>query len=192
MFRGNGSGCEAGQDQLRLGRSTNTVIMSTVATRLILLTAIVATISCDRITKHVATKALAGAPGLSFVADTIRLEYAENTGAFLSLGAEWPGWMRTSIFGIGNAFLLCGLVATAIRLRWRRPALLGVSLFAAGGASNLLDRIIYGNVIDFMNVGVGSLRTGIFNVADMAIMLGAVIVLWASYRADDDIGRDGS
>jgi len=163
--------------------------MPKLATRLILLTAIVATISCDRFTKHVATRALAGAPGLSFVADTIRLEYAENTGAFLSLGADWPAWMRTSIFGIGNALLLCGLVATAIRLRWRRPALLGVSLFAAGGASNLLDRVIYGNVIDFMNVDIGSVRTGIFNVADMAIMLGAAIVLWASYRADGDIGQ---
>ena len=67
--------------------------------------------------------------------------------------------------------------------------MLGVSLFAAGGASNLLDRVIYGNVIDFMNVGIGSVRTGIFNVADMAIMLGAAIVLWASYRADGDIGQ---
>jgi signal peptidase II len=153
--------------------------------------AIVATISCDRITKHVATNALAGSPGRSFLADTIRFEYAENAGAFLSLGAAWPSWMRTGIFGVGNALLLCGLVATAIRLRWRRPALLGVSLFIAGGTSNLLDRILYGNVIDFMNVGVGPLRTGIFNVADMAIMLGAAIVLWAASRADADFDHAG-
>jgi len=159
--------------------------MTRVATRLILLVAVVATISCDRITKHVATNTLAGTASRSFFADTIRFEYAENTGAFLSLGADWPGWIRTSVFGIGSALLLSALVTTAIRLRWPRMALLGVSLFAAGGASNLLDRILYGNVIDFVNVGVGPLRTGIFNVADMAIMLGAAIVLWVGYRDDE-------
>lgn len=161
----------------------------TLATRVILLIAIVATISCDRITKHVATSALAGARSHSFLADTIRLEYAENTGAFLSLGADWPSWARTTVFGVGNALLLCALVVTAIRLRWRRPALLGVSLFATGGASNLLDRILYGNVIDFMNVGVGPWRTGIFNFADMAIMIGAAIVLAAS-SADGDFDQE--
>lgn len=158
----------------------------TVATRVVLLIAIVATISCDRITKHVATSALAGARSHSFLADTIRFEYAENTGAFLSLGADWPGWVRTTVFGVGNALLLCGLVAAAIRLRWQRPALLGVSLFATGGASNLLDRILYGTVIDFMNVGLGRWRTGIFNVADMAIIIGAAIVVWAASNADGD------
>ena len=164
-----------------------TTAITNLVTRVILLVAIVATISCDRITKHVATSTLAGAPSRSFLADTIRFEYAENTGAFLSLGADWPSWARTTVFGVGNGLLLCGLVVTAIRLRWRRPALLGVSLFATGGASNLLDRMLYGNVIDFMNVGVGAWRTGIFNFADMAIMIGAGIVLWAACNADEDL-----
>ena len=160
------------------------MILTRLATRVVLLIAIVATISCDRITKHVALSTLAGEPRQSFLADTLRLEYAENAGAFLSLGAEWPVRTRIAVFGIGNAVLLCALVAVAIGRRWPRPALLGVAVFTAGGASNLLDRILYGNVIDFMNVGIGPLRTGIFNVADMAVMLGATIVLWASYRFD--------
>jgi signal peptidase II len=166
--------------------NASTSTMPSVVTHVILLIAIVATISCDRITKHVASNTLAGAASRSFLADTVRFEYAENAGAFLSLGADWPSWMRTTVFGVGNALLLCALVVTAIRLRWRRPALLGVSLFATGGASNLLDRILYGNVIDFMNVGVGPWRTGIFNFADMAIMIGAAIVVWACCRNDDD------
>jgi signal peptidase II len=79
-----------------------------------------------------------------------------------------------------------------MRLRWPRPALFGVALFVAGGASNLLDRITYGKVIDFMNVGLGPLRTGIFNVADMAIMLGAAIVVVAGYRSDGRAEIPGS
>jgi signal peptidase II len=163
--------------------------MNRIATRLLLLLAMTATISCDRITKHVAVSTLAGSPSRSFLADTLRLEYVENAGAFLSLGATWPDEIRIAVFGVGNGLLLLALVTIAIRLRWPRLALLGVSVFVAGGASNLLDRIVYGNVIDFMNVGVGPLRTGIFNVADMAVMLGAAIVLWAGYRSDADIDR---
>jgi signal peptidase II len=160
------------------------MILTRFAVRLLLLLAITATISCDRLTKHVAVSTLAGSSSRSFLADTLRFQYAENTGAFLSLGAEWPARARFAVFGVGNAFLLCALVTTAIRRQWPWPALLGVALFAAGGASNLLDRILYGSVIDFVNVGIGPLRTGIFNVADIAVMLGALIVLWASYRFD--------
>jgi signal peptidase II len=156
--------------------------------RIVLFLAVAATISCDRISKHVAVNTLAGNPGRSFLADTFRLEYAENAGAFMSLGAEWPVIARVAVFGVGNALLLTALVTVAVGRQWPRPALLGVALFAAGGASNLLDRVLYGTVIDFMNIGIGPLRSGIFNVADMAVMLGALIVLWASYRFDRHAG----
>ena len=87
------------------------------------------------------------------------------------------------MFGLGNGLLLVALAVVARQRRWPRRALLGVALIAAGGVSNLLDRITYGMVIDFMNVGIGSLRTGIFNVADMAIMLGAAILVREGYRS---------
>src|SRR4029453_11203179 len=157
-------------------------MMTNIGIRLVLLIAIGATIGCDRVTKHVAATTLSGTPSRSFLADTVRLEYVENTGAFLGLGAGWPLPVRTAFFSIGNGLLLFALAVIAMRLRWPRPALFGVALFVAGGASNLLDRITYGKVIDFMNVGLGPLRTGIFNVADMAIMLGVAIVVVAGYR----------
>jgi signal peptidase II len=158
--------------------------MTRLGVRLVLLIAIGATIGCDRVTKHVAATTLAEGPSRSFLADTFRLEYVENTGAFLGLGADWPLAVRTAVFGIGNGLLLVALAVFAMRRRWPRRALLGVALFVAGGASNLLDRITYGMVIDFMNVGVGSLRTGIFNVADMAIMLGASMLVLEGFRSD--------
>jgi signal peptidase II len=122
---------------------------------------------------------LSGTANRSFLADTVRLEYVENAGAFLSLGADWPAWVRTALFGFGNAVLLSALVVIAMRRHWSRPALLGLAFCVAGGASNLVDRLVLGRVVDFMNVGVGPLRTGIFNVADMAIMLGAALVVLA-------------
>jgi signal peptidase II len=158
--------------------------MTRIGVRLVLLMAIGATIGCDRVTKHVAATTLSERPGRSFLADTFRLEYVENTGAFLGVGADWPVAVRTAVFGVGNGLLLVALTVSAMRGRWPRRALLGVALFVAGGASNLLDRITDGMVIDFMNVGIGSLRTGIFNVADMAIMIGAGILVLEGYRSD--------
>ena len=157
--------------------------MTTFGIRLVLLLAISGTIACDRVTKHVAATTLADAPTRSFLGDMFRLEYVENTGAFLGLGADWPLPVRTALFGVGTGLLLLGLLVAAFRGHWSRRAALGVALFLAGGASNMVDRISYGAVIDFMNVGIGPVRTGIFNVADMAIMLGAVILVIDGYRS---------
>ena len=152
--------------------------------RLIVVIATVSTIGCDRVTKHMAATSLPGSPTRSFLGDTVRLEYAENTGALLGLGADWPPPLRTAIFVIGNGLLLLWLAVIAARRHWQRLALLGAALMVAGGTSNLMDRISYGMVIDFMNVGIGPVRTGIFNVADMAIMVGVGIVVLDRYLSD--------
>ena len=151
------------------------------AWRLALMVAVLSTIGCDRVTKHAATTKLAGAPSRSYLADTVRLVYVENPGGFLSLGAGLPSVVRTGLFTAGTGLLLCMLVVLAIRGRWDRSPTLGVALFVAGGASNWIDRVARGTVVDFLNVGVGPVRTGVFNVADVSIMLGAGVVAFATF-----------
>ena len=57
------------------------------------------------------------------------------------------------------------------------------SLVLSGGLGNLVDRIINdGRVIDFMNIGIGSLRTGIFNVADVYITVGVVVLVFQALQ----------
>lgn len=140
------------------------------------------TIACDRVTKHLATSALAGMPTRSFLADTIRLSYVENTGGFLGLGSELPVVVRTAVFTGATGLMLIALVVLAVRRKWQGWSALGITLFVAGGTSNLVDRIARGSVVDFLNVGIGPLRTGVFNVADMAIMLGAVLFIVTERR----------
>ena len=142
----------------------------------------VMTIGCDQVTKHIATDRLSGNPGLSFLADTLRLEYAENTGAFLSLGENLPDNIRTPLLVGGCGLMLVGLVVFAVRFRVIGGVLVSISLIVAGGMSNLIDRIAHGRVIDFLNLGVGDFRTGIFNVADIAIVAGVILFAWASRR----------
>jgi len=83
--------------------------------------------------------------------------------------------------------MLLTLVGAAVRFQWRGWLLIGTSLVLAGGASNWVDRVVRGSVVDFLNIGVGPLRTGIFNVADMAIMLGVAVLLLAPRRRSDDV-----
>jgi len=59
-----------------------------------------------------------------------------------------------------------------------------MSLILGGGLSNLYDRIAYGKVVDFMNMGIGDLRTGIFNVADMFILAGIIWYVFTSFSKE--------
>jgi signal peptidase II len=142
-----------------------------------------ATAGCDRVTKHFALTTLAGYPDHSYLADTVRLQYHENPGAFLSVGASWTPGARAMVFQLGNALFLIALgIAASRRRAWSRVESCGLALFFAGALSNLIDRLAVGSVIDFLNVGIGPVRTGIFNVADMAILLGVGIFLFTKVR----------
>jgi signal peptidase II len=143
----------------------------------VLLLSSIATVGCDRVTKSVASTTLAGLPVQSFWRDTVRLELTTNSGAFLGLGASWPEPARIALFAGGTGLLLAAMLVAAVRFRWNFAARLGLVLVAAGAVSNLIDRVAYGSVVDFVNVGLGVLRTGIFNVADVAIMTGAALVV---------------
>lgn len=142
-----------------------------------LLAIVVATIGCDQASKHVASARLVDGQRQSYLGDAVRLEYSENPGGFLSLGADLPGWARTAIFSGGSAILLVASVLSAFWHKLGPLALAGLWLWFAGAASNLVDRVGDGRVVDFLNVGIGPLRTGIFNVADMAIMLGVTLLI---------------
>jgi signal peptidase II len=146
---------------------------------------IIATIGCDQVSKRVASVHLADSAGHSFLGDALRLQYEENRGGFLSIGADLPEWARTAIFSVGSGLALLAYVISALTLPLDRIALVGLCLLFAGGLSNLVDRLLHGRVIDFLNIGVGPLRTGIFNVADVAVMIGAVVLMVAYFRTEN-------
>ena len=157
--------------------------MINVSRGVLLCCLLAATAGCDRVTKHLAVTVLSGQPDQSYLADTVRLQYHENPGAFLSLGATWSAEVRAAVFQIGNALFLVALGVAAGRRRWSRVESYGLALFFAGALSNLIDRVATGRVIDFLNLGIGPLRTGIFNVADAAIMAGVACLLWEAARS---------
>jgi signal peptidase II len=134
------------------------------------------TLGCDQVTKAVARDTLHRP--LSYLGGSVILERAQNPGAFLNLGVEWPTAVRFWIFSVGvAAFLLVCAIYLIRQQRMNTRLTVALSLLLAGGTGNLIDRLYFGSVTDFLNVGVGNLRTGIFNVADMAIVLSLLILL---------------
>jgi signal peptidase II len=136
-------------------------------------------VGCDQVSKSAARSLLHSGATESLFADSLRFQLTENPGSFLSLGASLPEHLRFVLFTAAVAIILAGLVCAALFARRLSTALfVALALLAGGGISNLIDRLLYdGRVTDFLNVGIGSLRTGIFNLADMAIMAGALLLV---------------
>jgi len=130
------------------------------------------TVACDQATKHVAASSFIDVIPYTLVGGFVELLYSENRGAFLGLGSEFHHSTRFWLFTVGVGGLL--LAFSARLFQATKPVeLVGWSLVIGGGASNLIDRLVRdGRVVDFLRIGIGELRTGIFNVADAAIVLG--------------------
>ena len=146
--------------------------------RVILVGAVIGScVGCDQVTKVVAHAHLAGRAPLSFLGGIVRLSYAENRGAFLSIGSGLPAGIRFWVFGMMVALVLALIAARAIAdRRAGAVSVVGLAMIVGGGVGNLIDRVNAGVVRDFINIGIGSIRTGVFNVADLAITAGAVVV----------------
>ena len=141
---------------------------------------LLATVGCDRAAKHIAQDKLMMSPPISLLGDFVRFEYAENTGAFLSLGSGLPDGMRFMLLGVLVGIVLVVMIVYMLRTRSLHVTeLLALALIAGGGVGNLIDRLTAGYVIDFVSMGFESLRTGIFNIADVAISTGMILFLLA-------------
>lgn len=149
-----------------------------------LLGLVVACVACDQGAKRLAVERLVPGERVSLLRDTVRLELAHNPGAFLSMGAALPETTRRRLFTFGAGLVVVGTLCVALHRRSSWRAAVAAALLAGGGAGNLWDRIATGGyVIDFLNAGVGPVRTGIFNVADVALIAGALLLLLPGRRA---------
>jgi signal peptidase II len=145
----------------------------------LLLATVVGCVGCDQVTKVAARTFLTGGTTVAFFHDTVRFQRAENPGAFMSMGESLPASVRAILFAFGGTLLVVSAIIWALRSR-RMNAIqtVGAALICSGGVGNLIDRFSqHGYVTDFLNVGIGPLRTGIFNVADFALLLGVAIIV---------------
>ena len=115
------------------------------------------------------------------------LTYVRNPGAAFSLLASAPEMVRKPFF---LAVTVAAMVAIAYYLRQTplrdRLTRLALGLVAGGAIGNALDRVRFGEVVDFIEVGVRGVYTWpVFNVADSAVFIGVCLLLWRSYKPFD-------
>jgi signal peptidase II len=157
--------------------------MSITKRLFLVFTVLISCVGCDQTTKSVAKSYLSETQAVSFLGDSVRLQISKNYGAFLGLGESLPPQWRSGLLSVGvGGILTCLLVYLFLSKRASPVTVVATALIVAGGFSNLYDRIAYGGyVVDFLNIGIGTFRTGIFNVADMCIMLGVALLAFGEY-----------
>lgn len=160
------------------------ILMQNFSTRLTtILAVVVVTVGLDQWTKKLAVDHLQNAADQLLAGELFRLTFAKNRGAFLSLGSELSEGLRSLLLNWMPAALLIALFVYLLRdkqiNKWQ---VFGLACIVGGGLSNIVDRILFGYVVDFMHMRVGSLQTGIFNIADVAIMVGMGIMLRYAFQ----------
>ncbi len=139
-------------------------------------------ISCDQQTKQMAKEQLSYARPIEYLNGTFKLIYAENTGAFLGLGDSMSPNLKYLFLIFIPTLVLFLFTATYFKNSTSIGQFVGMSLIVGGGIGNMIDRVTYGSVVDFMNIDIGGFRTGIFNFADVAVSCGLLLLLFTIYR----------
>ncbi len=105
-----------------------------------------------------------------------------NTGAAFSFLADQAGWQRWLFAGLALGVSIV-LAVWLYRLRPHEKWLaLALSLVLGGAIGNLIDRVYYGYVIDFIDVYYNASHWPAFNIADSAISVGAVMLVIDTFR----------
>jgi signal peptidase II len=156
------------------------LIMKKFSRLAVLSITILSCVGCDQSTKMVAQSHLRGHSSISFFDSMFYFVYAENAGAMLGIGSSLPESMRFVFFVLFVGIVLVAAIAFVLVKPLHNVTVLAISLVVGGGISNIIDRLIRnGSVIDFMLIKIGSLESGIFNVADLAITLGMCILCFS-------------
>lgn len=136
------------------------------------------TIALDQWTKNIAVTELMGNPSIPVIPPVLSWTYAENHGAAFSFLADAGGWQR-------HFFTVLAIVVSFVLIIWllrlgkgMKTLAASLALILGGAIGNVLDRMNYGYVIDFIHVHWhNAWHFPVFNIADCAITLGVILML---------------
>ncbi len=139
----------------------------------------------DRITKWAIAQTIPLEDVINIIPGFFRLTHLENTGAAFSLFADSPSPFRTTLLIV---FSVAALAVVSVLL-WKDRSVfhsgtLALSLILGGAVGNLWDRAFYGKVTDFLDFYIGVHHWPPFNVADSAIVVGALLLFMRMLRKD--------
>jgi signal peptidase II len=143
-----------------------------------------AVFALDRFTKSLIERGVSTTEALSVIPGFFDIVHSQNRGAaFGILNDSHPDW-RTAALTVGSAaavVVICAMLWSARRMSGL--SVWGLALVLGGAIGNVFDRIVYGQVTDFLDVYVGSYHWPVFNVADSAIVIGGGIFVLDALRS---------
>lgn len=148
---------------------------------LIVFSLIILNIGCDQISKNVVRNKVDVRSKTEIIGDSFILTNVENSGAFLGMGSDLNPTLKLILLLIlPIVVLLVVLRYLLIKKDLDYITITGLSFIVGGGIGNLYDRILYGSVTDFFHIDLGGIfKTGIFNMADVSVMVGMGLILLA-------------
>ena len=149
---------------------------------LLIIILLLTNIGCDQISKSIVRQKVDFKENISVFYDFVTLTKVENTGAFLSLGHNLPRIayiilliiIPLIVLGYGLYYLLTSNLHSKLFI-------LGLCLIVGGGFGNIIDRILYGSVTDFLHFNFVVFQTGIVNMADISVTAGFFILIYELY-----------
>lgn len=136
-------------------------------------------IGCDQVSKNIIRSHVTPHETIAMFGNHLTVTNVENSGAMMSLGDSLPLIAKDILLAVLPLLILGFTFAFTLRKRNIPPVLLwGLCFIIGGGIGNLFDRIMYGSVTDFLHIDFGIFETGIFNMADVSIMAGTLIILY--------------
>lgn len=134
-------------------------------------------IGCDQLSKSIVRHKLDDNVQISYFNDHFNLIKVENTGAFLSVGNTLSGPARLILLNLLPLLAIAAGLVFILTHDLNKTTLFCIILIIGGGFGNIYDRIAHGSVTDFMHIDFGLFQTGIFNVADISITTGVLVLL---------------
>ena len=150
---------------------------------ILLLLIVALNVGCDQVSKIIVRQKVDYNENISLIKNHLTLTKVENTGAFLSMGDELPEIVRFTLLSLMPIVVL----GFGFYYLFTNPTLpvgiqLGICFLIGGGIGNIYDRLKFGSVTDFLHIDFGIFRTGVFNFADVSIMIGIGILLIQSFK----------
>jgi signal peptidase II len=136
-------------------------------------------IGCDQISKSIVRQKLNYHENVKVIDHFITLNKVENTGAFLGFGDSLPRVVYQIFMIVLPFFLLVYALIYILKSKnLSKLSILGIDFIIAGGIGNIIDRILFGSVTDFLHFNFVIFQTGIVNMADISVTTGFFIMIY--------------
>ncbi len=145
---------------------------------------ITVSIVLDQLSKVLIRKNIDQYSEIKLIGEYFILTNVENSGAFLGMGSDFSPFIKTIFLLILPIIILvCIMIYVYRDKEIDKISLIGFCFIIGGGIANIYDRIMYGSVTDFLFIDLGGIfKTGIFNIADLSVTTGMIMILLMSFK----------